>query len=205
MPKPQKIAAQPRIDAFVLRILLLLPFCFGLWFLLSLPLLAPVAWLSDGLLKLFYPDLIAEVVQQVYTLDVITRIDSQHIDASNQGLLVLTVNPLLYGYGMPLLVALMLAGLNPGPLGNLFWVWLCLLLPIQVFGVVMAILHTLVFEMPVSVAMQVTDSETGRNILALINQFSSLILPGLTPFIIWFYLQQDYLLELIPQLKRLYS
>ncbi|MDM8546731.1 exosortase H-associated membrane protein [Candidatus Venteria ishoeyi] len=205
MPKPQKIAAQPRIDAFVLRILLLLPFCFGLWFLLSLPLLAPVAWLSDGLLKLFYPDLIAEVVQQVYTLDVITRIDSQHIDVSNQGLLVLTVNPLLYGYGIPLLVALMLAGLNPGPLGNLFWVWLCLLLPIQVFGVVMAILHTLVFEMPVSVAMQVTDSETGRNILALINQFSSLILPGLTPFIIWFYLQQDYLLELIPQLKRLYS
>ncbi len=193
------------IDRFLLRTLLWLVPMFVLWYVLAPLLLMPVAGWAHLVLSHLFPHAIAAVEQQGTAVDIVTRFvmaapaDSS-ASPSIRGQLVFTINALKYAYGLPMLLALTLAAptawgekLYRAVMGSL------LLLPIPVWGVVCEALKTLVFDMEPAVALQMDTTPLTRELLALAYQLGYLILPAVTPILIWAALHRDFLGELVPQ------
>jgi hypothetical protein len=154
---------------FIFAVLLWLPVCFTLWFL-SAPAHSSLVRFALSL----FPDF--HNIKQVGYFVEIVPLFSPHSNISLQ----LTVNPLLYGYGMPFLAALCFSssGNWEKRLEVFFIGYLVVLLPIQIFGSWVSLWKTLVFDFnaPINFPLE---------ILALAYQLSSLILPAMTPLMIW--------------------
>ncbi|NJN46974.1 MAG: hypothetical protein HC808_11415 [Candidatus Competibacteraceae bacterium] len=186
--------------AFVGKILLWFPLSFAAWYFLAPLLIWPVSWLVGSLLDLFYPGVVESVTQQGTLLDINTRFGSnQSLQADLQpGLLTFTLNPLMYGYCTPLLLALQLA--TPGShyrrrLG-LFAVGAIILLPVQAWGVYFSTLVTLVFRLGPVIAQSMGTTALTREGIALSYQLGFLILPSVTPVLIWAILNQEFIVKL---------
>jgi hypothetical protein len=75
------------------------------------------------------------------------------------------------------------------------------LLLVAATGVGMAILKTLVFELGTVSAARMGITGWEREAVALAYQFSSLILPGLTPVTLWLFMCRHFVSELAPRLQ----
>ena len=193
------------IDRFLLHTLLWLVPMFVLWYALAPLLLMPVAGWAHFVLSHLFPHAIAAVEQQGTAVDIVTRFAmAATADGSappgTRGQLVFTINALKYAYGLPMLLALTLATpmawsekLYRAVLGGL------LLLPIPVWGVACEALKTLVFDMDPAIALQMGTTPLTRELLALAYQLGYLILPAVTPILIWAALHRDFLGELVPR------
>jgi hypothetical protein len=160
---------------FIIAVLLWLPVCFALWFLTA-------SW-HLNLTKLafsFLPDF-QNVKQIGYFIEVIP-IFSPHSNVQLQ----LSVNPLLYGYGMPFLAALCFSSSGDWEkrLEIFFVGYFVVLLPIQIFGSWISLWKTLIFDFNAPLSFP-------SEILALAYQLSSLILPPVAPLVIWLWGFQD--------------
>ena len=99
------------LNRFLLRVLLWLPVCFGAWYFLSVLFTVPLALTVDALMGWVFPDLLEHVTQKGNELTVITRavVSVQAESGARTGDILLELNPLKYGYSMPLYTALVLA------------------------------------------------------------------------------------------------
>ncbi|MDG4597609.1 MAG: hypothetical protein P9F75_18300 [Candidatus Contendobacter sp.] len=193
------------IDRFLLRTLLWLAPMFMLWYVLAPLLLMPVVGWTHFALSHLFPHAIAAVEQQGPAVDVITRFTvaaptGGSAPAGARGQLIFTINALKYAYGWPLLLALTLAAptmlsekLYRAVMGGL------LLLPVPVWGIACEALKVLVFDMDPAIADQMGATPLTRELLALAYQLGYLILPAVTPILIWAALHRDFLGELLPQ------
>jgi len=187
-----KVATQPQrsLKAFVGLTLLLLGPAFAVWYVLGSVVLTPVAWLADLILPLLYPHAIEAVELQSGALDIVTQFDytppGTQVPAGVVGQYVISLNGLKYGYGLPLLLALILA--SPGPwlrkLGYSIAGFVLIVL-VQVWGVSFETLISLIFKSDQSIALQMGSTALGREFLALGYQLGYLILPAVTPLIFW--------------------
>ena len=196
------------IDRFLIRALLWVGPLFVLWYGLAPLLLMPVAGWSHFVLSHAFPHAIAAVEQQGTAVDIVTRfVMAAPADGSAppgaRGQLVFTINALKYAYGWPMLLALTLAAptawgdkLYRAAMGSL------LLLPVPVWGVACEALKVLVFDMDPAVALQMGTTPLTRELLALAYQLGYLILPAVTPILIWAAFHRDFLGELLPQVRR---
>jgi hypothetical protein len=158
------------------------------------------------LLQALFPTVIATIEQQGYLLNIVTQLTlaevGTNVPSGHQGVLIFTVNPLSYSYGLPLLAALILAvpdqeavctrRLVPG---------FTVLLLVTATGVSMAILKTLAFDLGTVSAARLGITGWEREAVALAYQFSSLILPGLTPVTLWLFMCRRFVSELAPSLQ----
>lgn len=195
------------IDRFLLRTLLWLAPMFVLWYVLAPLLLKPVAGWTHFVLGHGFPHAIAAVEQQGTMVDIVTRFVTSapaggSAPADARGQLVFTINALKYAYGLPLLLALTLAAPVPageklfrGVIGGL------LLIPVPVWGLACEALKVLVFDMDPAIAAQMGTTPVTRELLALAYQLGYLILPAVTPILIWAALHRDFLGELLPQTR----
>lgn len=173
---------------FVVMTLLWLPFSFFIWYRLAEVWCWPVGWALAEILPTQYPGLVAGVEIRGAMLDVVvnyTPAEFQIMDKTAD--LVATINPLTYGYGLPLLIALIIA--SPGTEGGQ---WLRGLLGyavlgmVQLFGCYFEGLMLLQFQMPDAVASRLDYSPWQRDLIALGYQMGSLILPAVSPIVLWF-------------------
>ncbi len=182
------------LQRFILRVLVWLPICFGAWYFLSILFVVPLAASIDALMTGLFPALIERVGPSGNQLEVITHlavtVPAAHGTAT--GDVVFTLNPLAYGYCVPLYTALVLATPGDDGVRALRWlVGMLMLFGVQLFGVATALLKVLAFQMHADARAMLGFAPWGYELLALAYQIGYLILPPVVPLVTWLGQFQD--------------
>lgn len=196
------------VKGFVLKVTLWLPAAFAAWYYLSILHVAPISWMTGLLLGGLFPDLIAGVQQTGHTIEITTSLDPAVLGPTagmQGGVIAFDLNPLIYGYGLPLLAGLILA--SPGDVeAKVFRIVAggLLLLPFQAWGVSCDALKTLYFNLGPQVA-QTARSSAGipPDAIALAYQLGYLILPAVTPILVWIFMHREFIGRLAPRLGQI--
>lgn len=195
------------VGGFFLRVLLWLPLAFFAWYYTAALLTLPVTLVVDAVLTAAFPELVRAVEHAGHSVDVVTALTLAEAGIvhpqAERGLLVFSVNPLIYEYSIPLLFALVLA--SPGSEGRklaVMGIGLLVLLPVTAFGVAMDILKSLAFGYGPQVSAALGAGPMLRNLLALAYQLGYLILPAVVPLVIWMVSYRDFVSELAPAFAR---
>lgn len=108
------------VGTLALRTLVLLPVYLVVWYVASPVLHWPITWLFDGTLREALPQIVAGVEHRGLVLDIVTLlpVPAEWTTARPAGAaqLVLSIDPMLYTYGLPLFTALTIA--TPGARGG---------------------------------------------------------------------------------------
>lgn len=189
------------IREFALKAVLWLPFGFFLWFVLADALVWPVIRMAALALTSIWPHLFEDVVQLGHTMEITTRVLVNQIAPDGQtgvGELVLTQNPLVYGYSLPLFCGLAMAT----PISTrrrvvqfvvaFIMIWLA-----QAFGVVSESFKMLGFDSSAAGAAAIAHAGISLDAIALAYQFGYLILPSVVPVALWIGLNRDFIEGLV--------
>jgi len=177
-----------RLFELVLLAALWMLFGFMLWYYLSAWHGVPVRVVSDqilaGIIGEPFHSIIANPGQR-YLLQVQTRIPFDFPDGTREPLGFI-VNPLVYGWGLPLLFGLTMAA-NAALWRKLLTLAIGygVILLVQIWGVVWNSLMMLSFNFGPDVSAVVAESGIPQEAIALCYQLGTLIFPALAPVIIW--------------------
>jgi len=187
-PAPQPVT----LRAFLLAALVWLPTAFIIWYWAA-PVIQAGAWLAASLVRgLLLGPLVSGIEVDGRLFEVVTT-----IPAGRNGVLTFAVDPLIYSCGMPLFAGLTLASLgSAGALAGRLAIGLAALVPVQAFGVVMAILKMLAFDLAASPGNPVVWTPAAREAIALGYQLGSLVIPGVAGLLLWALLNRAFAAEL---------
>ncbi|MDX2427567.1 MAG: exosortase H-associated membrane protein [Xanthomonadales bacterium] len=177
-----------RLGELLILAVLWMVFGFMLWYYLSAFHGAPVRILSSEILSALLGSDFQSIIpnpDRHYLFQVQTNIPFQFPDGSREALGFI-VNPLIFGYGLPLLFGLVMAsGVSMlRKLGVLLGGYVGVML-IQVWGVVWQSLKMLSFNFGGAASQVITDAGIPADLIALCYQLGVLIFPPLVPIIIW--------------------
>jgi hypothetical protein len=194
------LTAHP-IHRFLLKVLLWLPVCFMLWYLLADYWLAPIHWAMQSLFVSFLPSVISEVEGQGRLLEVVTRLNAP-LGYAADSILTFEIQPLVYAYSLPLYAALTLAAPAVSKAAKALYLGLGLLalMPFIAWGTGFDILKHLAFTLSAETASYIDFSGGKKELIGWGYQFGYLILPGVMPLAIWIALHRQFLQELAPSL-----
>lgn len=194
----------PDISAkqFLLKTLLWLPLCFVIWYGAANIFSFPAIRLSDLLLPWILPGVMDGVDQQGYIVNIVTKI-MVTADNGQTGDVILSFNALKYGYGFPLIVAMMLA--TPysifDKLDDMTYGLIIVSLT-QCWGICFEAISTLLLKTGPEITSQVnqilpfTENSTFLNFIALGYQLGFLVLPAVVPIVFWIMRHQNLLEKL---------
>lgn len=197
------------LHRFMLGVLIFFPLTFGVWYLTAAFHLAPVTVLSKAVLDFIVPEALLWLKLDGHILVVASNFGA---DASGQivsppgggELLGFHLNPLIYCYSLPLLFALILATPGAGKGLKLFWGAL-LILPTEVFSMVFSVLKTLTFDVGQAFQQQQGMTPLAVDAIALGYQLGTLVVPMVAPLVIWVALHRGFMVDLAPQLERVFA
>ena len=195
----------PPLTRFMLGVLFYFPITFLIWYLTAAWHLAPITMLSQAILHLVTPDALMWLKLDGHNLIVAANF-SQTTNGSivtpalNGDALGFQINPLVYSYGLPLLVSLLLATPTANKLKKIA-IGLALILPTELFSMLFSILKTLTFNVGATFIAQQSLSQTGVDAIALGYQVGMLLLPMIAPLLIWVGLNRNFIMQLAPQLE----
>ena len=174
------------LGRFVLRVAAWLPLAFLVWYVAGPLLIWPIGLLTEGVLKLGFADLVAGVQQEGHLLTIVSTLKPALTTTQDlkSGVLTVDLNPLLYSFGLPMLVALILAARQPHALRRLALGYV-VLAPFVTWGLVAEFLKQLVFDTGLAVATQTGFDALQREAIVFAYQFGSLILPTVAPAVFW--------------------
>ncbi|GAB4181752.1 MAG: hypothetical protein Tsb002_02070 [Wenzhouxiangellaceae bacterium] len=178
-------------DLFILAALWL-PLGFFLWFYLSSILVAPVMLISNLAFQWFAPELVHGMVQQDFRIIAHVPVISGPLGDGADGVLT---NPLIYGYGVPLLFGLVMATppLNWKQRGGQIVLGYALMVLVQSWGVFWEILKNLSFSLGPRAAGAIDDLGLSKTLIALCYQLGYLILPAVVPIALWILFNRRFL------------
>jgi hypothetical protein len=174
------------LGRFILRVAVWLPLAFLFWYIAA-PLLAwPVGLLTAAVTKIGFASLVDGVEQQGRMFTIVSTLKSTLASTQNaaSGLLSVDLNPGLYSFGFPLLVALTLAAWQPHMLRTLLLGY-AVLMPFVTWGLVAEFLKRVAFDAGPAVASQAGFTPAQREAIAFAYQFGTLILPTVVPAVFW--------------------
>lgn len=174
-------AGTATVGRLVLRTFLWLPLCFAGWYFAAPVLGRFVGDVAAMLVDLIRSNLVSAIEWQDLHLEFVTNL-RVHPEPDRVGVLVVEVNPLLYTYGLPLFVALMLAARAKA------WMILAgaaLLLPFQAWGVAFDLLVQLGVRSGAAVSAQAGLAGWRSELIGLGYQLGSLVFPALIPVALW--------------------
>lgn len=180
--------AKMRLGELLLLASLWMLFGFMLWYYLSVFHGIPVRLAVDSLLQWVLGDQYYNTIpnpDRQYLFQVQTRIPFRFPDGSQEALGFI-VNPLIYGYGLPLLFGLVMA--SAATLYRKALTLLCgylAILVVQVWGVFWQALKMLTFNFGPEVQQVVVDAGVSPTAIALCYQLGTLIFPPLVPVVVW--------------------
>jgi hypothetical protein len=188
---------------FMLAALLWLPLMFFVWFWFASPLVWPVIQMAKLVLLEAWPQLFAGVAQGADLLDANGRVLG-HVGylmqltttvmvnlapagaAPKLGFIEPVVNPMVYGYALPLLVGLIMATpLAPRQRFAQCAIGIPVIWLAQAFGVIAESLKTVAIDAGPLGAEAAQRAGLSLNLIALGYQFGYLILPALLPAVLW--------------------
>lgn len=190
---------------FILKIIVLLPACYWLWYMFGNFTTWMAADLTGHLLTSNHPQLIDAVEQQAKLLDIVTKISppKQYTGGRQAADVIFSVNPLNYSFGLPLLMALVLS--SPGNLLVMFkniLISLPFLLAVQIWGVYFASLKIIFVDLSPYLSATQQISQVQLDLIAIGYQLGTLILPAVTPLIIWIALYRKFITSIAPALYK---
>lgn len=169
------------VGKLVLRTFLWLPLCFAAWYAAAPFLGRLVGDVAGMLVELVRSNLVSAIEWQAPSLEFVTSL-RVHSEPDRIGVLVVEVNPLLYTYGLPLFVALMLAARAKA------WMILAgiaLLLPFQAWGVAFDLLVQLGVKSGADISVRAGLAGWRAELIAFAYQIGSLVFPALIPVALW--------------------
>jgi len=177
-----------RLSELLILAFLWMVFGFMLWYYLSAFHGIPVRLLADEILSRLLGSEFLNIIPNPdhhYLFQVQTNIPFQFPDGSREALGFI-VNPLVYGFGLPLLFGLVMAsGVSfLRKMGILLVGYVCVML-IQVWGVVWQSLKMLAFNFGPDAHQLVVDAGISDELIALCYQLGVLIFPPLVPIVLW--------------------
>jgi hypothetical protein len=186
--KGQAANQELRLSELLILSFLWMIFGFMLWYYLSAFHGIPVRWLASEILSRWLGSDFLNIIPNPdhhYLFQVQTQIPFQFPDGSREALGFI-VNPLIYGYGLPLLFGLVMASgvFFARKIGVLLAGYVCVML-IQVWGVVWQTLKMLAFNFGADAHQIVMDAGISDEVIALCYQLGVLILPCLVPVVLW--------------------
>jgi len=186
--KEQTDTQELRLTELLILACLWMLFGFMLWYYLSAFHGIPVRVLASKILSYLLGSDFLNIIpnpDRHYLFQVQTTIPFRFPDGSREALGFI-INPLIFGYGLPLLFGLVMAS------GVSFLRKLAVLLGgytavmlIQVWGVVWQSLKMMAFNFGEDTAQIISDAGISFELIALCYQLGVLILPPLVPIIIW--------------------
>jgi hypothetical protein len=189
------------LTTFIFKVLLLLPVCLAAWYWLITPLNTPLAWLSDFILTTLWGQIIETVELIKHQFEIVTLLAPPGQAHNSQASMVFEINPLLYSYSLPFAAALILA--TPATWAKKLTALLityCLLLLVQSWGVCFHVVKTLVYHAGPEINARLNMHPLSQALIGLGYQFGYLILPSLSPLVIWIALFRNFVLSIAPQL-----
>ena len=174
---------------FVLTVLMWLPATFAVWYFAA-PVLMMLVRALCAFAVLPFGDLVREVERIGSNLAFVTS--PKPGQATGGGVISVTVDGLLYSFGMPMFASLTLAAREP----KRWWILaagLAALLPFVAFGVVADFLKNVAITAAPIVASQAGFSAAQRELIAFAYQFGTLILPTVVPAIVWVLSHRSFL------------
>jgi len=177
-----------RLSELLILAFLWMVFGFMLWYYLSAFHGVPVRLLANEILSRLLGSEFLNIIPNPdhhYLFQVQTNVPFQFPDGSREALGFI-VNPLVFGFGLPLLFGLVMAsGVSfLRKIGILLIGYVCVLL-IQVWGVVWQSLKMLAFNFGPDAHQLVADAGISDELIALCYQLGVLIFPPLVPIILW--------------------
>jgi hypothetical protein len=177
-----------RLTELLILAFLWMVFGFMLWYYLSAFHGTPVRLIASEILSRWLGSDFMNIIpnpDRHYLFQVQTQIPFQFPDGSREALGFI-VNPLIYGFGLPLLFGLVMAsGVSFfRKLGILLAGYVCIML-VQVWGVVWQTLKMLSFNFGADAHQMVIDAGISDELIALCYQLGVLIFPPLVPIILW--------------------
>ena len=177
-----------RLSELLILAFLWMIFGFMLWYYLSAFHGIPVRLISSEILSSLLGDNFLNIIENPdkhYLFQVQTNIPFQFPDGSSD-LLGFIVNPLIYGFGLPLLFGLVMASGATllKKVITLLGGYVVIML-IQVWGVVWQSLKMLAFNFGEDAHNVIISAGISEEIIALCYQLGVLIFPPLTPIILW--------------------
>ena len=181
---------------FVGKVFLLLPLCYWGWYSSAEWTTLLVLYFTEPLLQLLFPGLIVGIEPLGYLVEVIAEvtIPAQNVPMGMVAELPVPVNPLIYSYGLPLVVSLILASpISPAKSTVAILCSLLAFLGIQIWGISFEALKILFLQTPPELLANNKLATWQCDVIALGYQLGTLILPAVTPLIIWFIFYQKYI------------
>ena len=177
-----------------LVLLLMVPF-FALWYALGALPSAPALWLTQGLLPWALPEVVQSVSIERHQLLVLTQFGElegsvvalEHADYQ----LAFPLNTRILSYSIPFYAALHFASRIEGSLER-FARGLLVLWVLMFIGIVSVTLKNLMLGLGDDLLWQATATPLpSANAIALLFQFSTLIVPTVTPVLLWAWSVRD--------------
>ncbi len=181
-----------------------LPLSFFVWFYFAQLFVVPVAWLSSTVLEWWMPTVFSGVEQTRHMLSFITTLPVDPAQLAGMDLsqgrpaVVVDVNPMIYGFCIPVLTGLVMATpLSSARRAFQVGVGVLVLLGVQVFGTVFDVLKSLGLQSGVEGANVIAEAGLSPNFIAYCYQFGYLVLPAITPVILWVMFNQQFIQSLV--------
>lgn len=177
-----------RLSELLILAFLWMLFGFMLWYYLSAFHGTPIRLLANEILSQVLGSEFLGIIPNPdhhYLFQVQTKIPFQFPDGSREALGFI-VNPLVYGFGLPLLFGLVMASdvSFPRKAVTLLIGYVCVML-IQVWGVFWQSLKMLAFNFGPDAHQVVIDAGISDEVIALCYQLGVLIFPPLVPIVLW--------------------
>lgn len=185
------------IGGFFLRALLWLGVALGVWFWAREYVVAPVAWLADQVMRGSFSGWVLGTELNGSDLTLLTTIP--HPAASENGAIgyfAPEAGILLYCYGLPLFVALLLASRARGLLWKLPF-GAVLLVPFQAWGVCFEWLMVLIVQYGTLTQSSLGFNSVWANVVGLGYQFGYLLFPTLIPMLLWLYFERRFVTTVV--------
>ncbi|MFK5892685.1 MAG: exosortase H-associated membrane protein [Pseudomonadota bacterium] len=185
---------------FIVKVLFLFLFFLAIYYYCSPFLLLFTAKLVDFILNAQFGQFISSVTLINKELEVVTLFS---VDANLKGQLAFNLNPLKYSYGLPLFFALSFSQYHFSNSDLLIDKLLkCLLAYLvislaQVWGITFDIIRHLLFEFNGVYAAHFNFSSMQIMLVSFGSQLGFLLLPSLTPILLWIYLENKAFKKLI--------
>ncbi|UTF59197.1 exosortase H-associated membrane protein [Gilvimarinus sp. DA14] len=184
--KPRPL--DPLLQYFA-KALLWLPVFFLLWYYLAALCSVPAALLAKIVVNLMFSGLVESLEMNGRQLEVVTSLLVS--TEGGRGQVIVTLNPLIYSWNIPVLLALCFA-IEEQYFSNLRTFWAVVaLLPLHAFGLAAELLVSLAFQLGPEVAGQLSLESWQNEAVALAYQFGYLMLPVIGASSIWLLSQYD--------------
>ncbi len=192
------------LHQFILGVVIWFPITFFIWFITAKFHLAPIAWLTDQLFSFWMPEAVMWIKLDHHTLVLASNFGENAVGQitsppTGENILGFHTNPLIYSYGLPLLYSLILATPDKNKWLKMIW-GTFFIIPTELFSMVFSVLKTLTFDVGSAFQQQQLLNQFDIDSIAIAYQAGSLIIPMVTPLIIWVAMHREFLERLAPQI-----